>query len=242
MAQTAKADVPADIFAVRDISKHLNADRVLTATPAPYWVWPFKKWITAYQVHKGRSYQQEGNSVLKRAEANSDAFREGPAEALREEHSYVVQDLQDMYQNPDRISKTASRRYKRRARNNRNHIVISTEAFEARGTYCIAVGAKDDTGMPSSITSLTTTSTSLQPPPRHDSVEPRVLSQQEHLFLGPDLQVTEPSAALKNTLEWAVAQLNIVKEVPEESAASLPEGPDDELLGPGPSGAIPVAA
>ncbi len=122
--------------------KHLYADRILTATRAFYWVWPIKKFIPAYQVHKGRSYQHEGQVILERAEQSDPRFKEGPAESLRQEQTRfvhnldtmkyrlpppsdsVVQDLQDMYQNPELISVTASRRYKRRARRTRNNIVV----------------------------------------------------------------------------------------------------------------------
>ncbi|RPD53216.1 hypothetical protein L227DRAFT_405474 [Lentinus tigrinus ALCF2SS1-6] len=59
MAQTAQTRASTTLFATGDLSKLLRVDRVLTASPAPYWVWPFKNWIPAYQAQKGRIYQHE---------------------------------------------------------------------------------------------------------------------------------------------------------------------------------------
>ncbi|TFK92759.1 hypothetical protein K466DRAFT_595018 [Polyporus arcularius HHB13444] len=241
MAETAKAFAPANLFAAQDASKHLYADRILTATRAFYWVWPIKKFIPAYQVHKGRSYQYEGQVILERAEQSDPRFKEGPAESLRQEQTRVVQDLQDMYQNPELISVTASRRYKRRARRTRNNIVVSSEAFGAMGTYRIPGGARDDTGMPLSITTVITASTSQERPPMHPIIEPRAPASEGHLLPRLEGPKTDPTPAVQDTIAWQLAQLSIPQEVPEESAA-LPEGSDDEPLCPGPSSAVPVAA
>ncbi|RDX54902.1 hypothetical protein OH76DRAFT_847764 [Lentinus brumalis] len=151
----------------------------------------------------------------------------------------VVQDLQDMYQNPELISVTASRRYKRRARRTRNNIVVSSEAFGAMGTYRIPGGARDDTGMREY--ALGPTDRIGERPPMHPIIEPRAPASEGHLLPRLEVPKTDPAPAVQNTIAWQLAQLSIPQEVPEESAA-LPEGSDDEPLCPGPSSAVPVAA
>ncbi|RPD78661.1 hypothetical protein L226DRAFT_610528 [Lentinus tigrinus ALCF2SS1-7] len=212
MAQTAQTRASTTLFATGDLSKLLRVDRVLTASPAPYWVWPFKNWIPAYQAQKGRVYQHEGLNILQKAEESSDEFREGPAQALRQDHAFVVDDLKEMCQNPETVSASALRRYKRRARRSRNNIVISSEAFLARKTCCIAVGAKDDTGMPTSVTSVTTINL---PPPRHDILEPKVLSlvaPSRTVPVSLVLSDAVPSPTPENTVTITRAQLASVQE------------------------------
>ncbi|TFK83403.1 hypothetical protein K466DRAFT_655250 [Polyporus arcularius HHB13444] len=243
MAQTAKAVAPAELFAVGDASKHLYADRLLTAKPAPHWIWPIKKIIAAYQTQKIIKYQKEGEDMLQKAEESIAEFREGPAVALRQEHARVASDFQEMYQNPDELTAPALRRKKHHARRSRNNIKISSEAFGARGTYRVLGGARDDNGMPSSIATVTTRSSPQDSLPKHPIIEPRAPAPEAHLLSRlerPDSE-TNRNPGLEGTIAWRLAQLSIVKEDPEEST-SLPEGRESEPLCPGPSIAVPVAA